>query len=132
MLPIGFENLGYLGDSMWLLCNDAVVARQREILFTEIKGGDECGLPVHYHGFLMGDVELRVRPLDIYPGLLERLESLVIGTVTARPCRVEHDAHIDACILAVDDRLYETFLGERELLNQKRFFRGLDEFADGL
>src|SRR6516165_5977313 len=38
MLPISIENLRYLSHSMWLLCNDTVVARQREVFFREIEG----------------------------------------------------------------------------------------------
>ena len=51
MLPISFEDLRYLGHSMRLDRNDAVVTREREILLGEIKSGDQGGFAVHNFDF---------------------------------------------------------------------------------
>src|SRR6202022_1658939 len=115
MLPIGVEDFRYLSHAMGLACNDAVVAGQREILNTQIKGGDKRSRPVHNHRLLMCDIKLGAGPLDIYPSALQFLESFVIGPVTARSFRVEHDPHIDASSLPIDDRFNERVFGKRKL-----------------
>jgi hypothetical protein len=58
------------------------------------------------------------------------LVCLVIGPIAPGPLRVEHHPHVDAGVFAVDDGRDQTRFGERELLDQKRTLRRIDEFAD--
>jgi hypothetical protein len=67
----------------------------------------------------MRHVEVRVGPLDRDPGIQKLLVGLVIGAVTAGARRVEHDAHVDARLLPIDDGRDQTRFGKRELFDQK-------------
>jgi hypothetical protein len=58
------------------------------------------------------------------------LVALVIGAIATGSCRIELDPHVDACVLPVNDGCDQTRLGERELLDQKRILRRIDEFPD--
>jgi hypothetical protein len=76
------------------------------------------------------DVELRIRPLHRDPGVLKLLVGLVVGAVTAGSRRIELHPHIDSGFLPINGGGDQTRFGERELLDQQRILRGIDEFAD--
>lgn len=78
----------------------------------------------------VGDVELRVGPLDVDARCGEALEGLVVRPVTAGTGRVEHHPDVDPCAPSVDDGLDEAFIGQRELLDQQRCLRRSKEIED--
>jgi hypothetical protein len=130
LFPIGIEYLDDLRDVVRIVGDDAVVASQGELFLHQIEGGDERCVFVDHDRLFVCHVELGARPLDGDPGILELLVRLVIGPVAAGTLRVEHDPHIDTGIFPGDDGRYQTRFRERELLDQKRLLRWIDEFAD--
>jgi len=119
VLPVGVEDLDDLPHMQRIVGDDPVVTGQREIFDDQVESRDQRRFFVHHDGLFMGDVELRIGPLDGYSGCLELFVRLVVRPVSSRPRGVEHDPHLDAGVFPADDRLDQTFFGECELFYQQ-------------